>query len=436
MRLWRRQSPFSIDGHFAERLHDGWTTESEFRRLLGIRAETLHVHADTPAWLTTLAAAYARSPVRRGDAAAASGTPAFQARRFPERGRTARQRGLRPAARRDAAAARERIALRVRPGHDRAALARVSSGRAASGAQPHAGAGAEHGARGRAAEGSTPKSGSRRFVTGLRQPKQALEVLLAYPVLARQAVGCVDNWAANSLEFLRHLSADWHRHPGDVLRRRRSRAARLRRGQPGRSASRRPFRAARQVRVGLRGGLQTPIPGGRRALPTAPYVAERPRRAAGLPDAGHRRPARSRLGRVRSPEQLHVDGRSRAFLSAARRLPRRALRAGGDRLSLRERHRVGRAPRAARSGRAVSSTNRRRRRPFRSAGHGGAGAIGHARRAAARAHLVDRNPGRHRHQRDWRRWAANCRPMSFPNGKASAPTPCGSPASTSPFPKA
>ena len=90
MRLWRRQSPFSIDGHFAQRLLTDGTTESEFRRLLGITAETLHVHADTPAWLTTLAAAYARSPVRRGDAAAASGTPGFQTRRFPERGRTAR----------------------------------------------------------------------------------------------------------------------------------------------------------------------------------------------------------------------------------------------------------------------------------------------------------------------------------------------------------
>ena len=57
--------------------------------------------------------------------------------------------------------------------------------------------------------GATSEARFESFVTGLRQPRQALEVLRAYPVLGRLAVGCIDNWVTNSLEFLRHLSTDW-----------------------------------------------------------------------------------------------------------------------------------------------------------------------------------------------------------------------------------
>ena len=65
-------------------------------------------------------------------------------------------------------------------------------------------------------EGSTPEERFAGFVAGLRQPETALRLMLQYPVLARQAVRCVDNWVACSLDFLRHLCADWARHPGRV----------------------------------------------------------------------------------------------------------------------------------------------------------------------------------------------------------------------------
>lgn len=60
-----------------------------------------------------------------------------------------------------------------------------------------------------ALRGATPEARFESFVEGLRQPARALEVLRAYPVLGRLAVGCIDHWVANSLEFLRHLSTDW-----------------------------------------------------------------------------------------------------------------------------------------------------------------------------------------------------------------------------------
>jgi len=60
-----------------------------------------------------------------------------------------------------------------------------------------------------ALHGATPEARFESFVESLRQPQQALEVLRAYPVLSRLAVGRIDNWVTNSLEFLRHLSTDW-----------------------------------------------------------------------------------------------------------------------------------------------------------------------------------------------------------------------------------
>jgi type 2 lantibiotic biosynthesis protein LanM len=58
-------------------------------------------------------------------------------------------------------------------------------------------------------ERETREQRFRNFVTRVRQADNALALLREYPTLARQVVICLDNWLTFSLEFLRHLVADW-----------------------------------------------------------------------------------------------------------------------------------------------------------------------------------------------------------------------------------
>ncbi|MBD2249948.1 type 2 lanthipeptide synthetase LanM family protein [Nostoc parmelioides] len=57
--------------------------------------------------------------------------------------------------------------------------------------------------------GDTPGERFQNFIANLRQPSQALALLQEYPVLAHQIKICIDHWMQFSLEFLRHLCADW-----------------------------------------------------------------------------------------------------------------------------------------------------------------------------------------------------------------------------------
>jgi type 2 lantibiotic biosynthesis protein LanM len=57
--------------------------------------------------------------------------------------------------------------------------------------------------------GDTPGERFQNFIANLRQHPQALALLQEYPVLARQIKICIDRWIQFSLEFLRHLCADW-----------------------------------------------------------------------------------------------------------------------------------------------------------------------------------------------------------------------------------
>lgn len=58
-------------------------------------------------------------------------------------------------------------------------------------------------------EGATPEERFQQFAEELRTPEFALTLLEEYPVLARQLVTHINNWAEFSLEFLRHLVDDW-----------------------------------------------------------------------------------------------------------------------------------------------------------------------------------------------------------------------------------
>ena len=59
--------------------------------------------------------------------------------------------------------------------------------------------------------GDTPAARFDSFTARLRQPAAALAILGEYPVLAEQALNCINQWLRFSLQFVRHLAADWGR---------------------------------------------------------------------------------------------------------------------------------------------------------------------------------------------------------------------------------
>ncbi len=58
-------------------------------------------------------------------------------------------------------------------------------------------------------EGDTAEERFQSFLQRVRQRDIALAILQEYPVLARQLTICIHSWVTFSLEFLRHLCADW-----------------------------------------------------------------------------------------------------------------------------------------------------------------------------------------------------------------------------------
>ncbi len=60
--------------------------------------------------------------------------------------------------------------------------------------------------------GTTPDERFESFIQRMCQPEHAVALLKEYPVLARYAIICIDQWVKHSLEFLHRLCADW----GDI----------------------------------------------------------------------------------------------------------------------------------------------------------------------------------------------------------------------------
>ena len=206
---WRSQPPFDVDSCFAQRLHTSGMAEGEFRRVLGLGGTALDEHVDSAPWLATIAAAY-------GGAMAAPGCSTL-----PDALQRSRLSGFLTI-----------VAPLIDAGCDRLRREARTLVRPASGCPFDPGAsdalmletlpGALLRMLGRtlvlelnaqrldgALSGATPEARFESFVAGLGQPRQALEVLRAYPVLGRLAVGCIDNWVTNSLEFLHDLATDW-----------------------------------------------------------------------------------------------------------------------------------------------------------------------------------------------------------------------------------
>jgi len=59
-------------------------------------------------------------------------------------------------------------------------------------------------------QGATPRERFDSFLSGLETPAMAEELLEQYPALLPQIVNRLNQWTAFSLEFLRHISSDWH----------------------------------------------------------------------------------------------------------------------------------------------------------------------------------------------------------------------------------
>ena len=57
----------------------------------------------------------------------------------------------------------------------------------------------------------TPEERFHQFFEQLRQPEKLIALLQEYPVLARQLMVCIDQWVRFNLEFLQHLCTDWNK---------------------------------------------------------------------------------------------------------------------------------------------------------------------------------------------------------------------------------
>lgn len=57
--------------------------------------------------------------------------------------------------------------------------------------------------------GDTPAARFESFTERLQRPEVVRSILAEYPILAEQALNCINQWVRSSLEFLRHLTSDW-----------------------------------------------------------------------------------------------------------------------------------------------------------------------------------------------------------------------------------
>lgn len=58
-------------------------------------------------------------------------------------------------------------------------------------------------------QGDAPAARFDSFTARLQCPQAVRSILHEYPILAEQALHCINQWVRSSLEFMRHLAADW-----------------------------------------------------------------------------------------------------------------------------------------------------------------------------------------------------------------------------------
>lgn len=218
--LWRAKPPFDQERYFSERLAlDGITLE-EFTRILGIPAEKLNGRAAAPPWVARLASAYsvhAEGSYAEGeDWGDAWNLPTAGFLNFVEPLMKEARRSLEsrvadlkqrfpdapisiPVGRSDNAKQTVRIlctnlALQLLRLIEKTLVLELNIARIEG-----------------KLTGATSAERFADFTQQLKRADIALQLLAAYPVLARRIISCIDHWLSFSSEFLAHLARDWNK---------------------------------------------------------------------------------------------------------------------------------------------------------------------------------------------------------------------------------
>ncbi len=207
LRRWRDQDPFSKDGYFARRLAADGMNEDDLRRLLGEPIEAGRDRAQAPPdWLVKLDRAFSRP-------APAPALPTEEANGHPlagfleiigpiiDQGRDRLREGIEVLAReRGELPFDHRTVERALYGDLPERLLHMVSGTMTL---------ELHVARLQGdLRGDTAEERFRSFLERMSVREHAIGLLQDYPVLARQLVEWIDQWATFSLEFVRHLCTD------------------------------------------------------------------------------------------------------------------------------------------------------------------------------------------------------------------------------------
>jgi type 2 lantibiotic biosynthesis protein LanM len=206
---WKAQSPFGDSSYLTQRLAMDGLTEETFLRLLGEPIEAVRDRvACSPPWIADLIAAFSRprtleplalaEPLRERPVALFLRAVEPLIGQGRDRLRTGSQRLLtaHPDAPIDPETIEEMLAthlsLRLLAMVARTMVLELHVARLEG-----------------VLEGETPEARFQSFVQRLQHDGTTLDLLLQYPVLARQLVTCVDQWVSASLAFLARLCGDW-----------------------------------------------------------------------------------------------------------------------------------------------------------------------------------------------------------------------------------
>ena len=208
---WKSQPPFDKDTYFAQRLLIDGIAEDDFRRILGEPLEAVRARfSEVPAWLSEIAEAFSR-PQDYGSGTISSATSeharqlsGFMAVIEPliNLGRERLQEGIK-----DISLARTSLPFDLETIVDILAenLFRPLLGRLNRTLILELNVARLQGLL----NGETPEQRFESFIGRLHERENALAILEEYSVLSRQIITFIDHWVTSSLEFLRHLCADW-----------------------------------------------------------------------------------------------------------------------------------------------------------------------------------------------------------------------------------